>query len=206
MAASPTNVATGAYAAAPSERDEHRWWALAATCFGLFMALLDVTVVNVALPTMQRSLHAQLSDLQWITNVYTIALAVFLVTGGRLADAFGRKLFFMPMLAVFTVGSLLCGLSSGLSIGAFTHIQILWAARAIQGLGGAVMVPVSLAIIATTFEGRQRGTAIGIWSGIVGLSTAIGPLIGGVLVANIGWESIFSVNVPIGLIGIAVSA
>jgi len=139
-----------------------RWWALAAACFGLFMALLDVTVVNVALPVIQRDLGAGFADLQWVISAYSIALAGFLVTAGRLGDIFGRKRMFMLGIGVFTVGSLLCALSDGFTIGGLSHIQFLWAARAIQGLGGAVMLPVSLAIISATFTGRERGMAFGI--------------------------------------------
>jgi EmrB/QacA subfamily drug resistance transporter len=184
----------------------HRWWALAATCFGLFMALLDVTIVNVALPTIGRDLHAGFSDLQWVINAYTIALAVFLVTVGRLGDVFGRKRMFMIGLGIFTLGSLLCALSGTITIGGVSHAGILFAARALQGFGGSFMLPLSLAIITATFAGHERGAAIGIWAGVTGLATAIGPVVGGVLVQDIGWQSIFLLNVPVGLIGIALSA
>ncbi len=205
--ATPTPASTSAPgSAAQGGSSRRKWWALAATCFGLFMALLDVTIVNVALPTMQRNLHASFADLQWVISAYTIALAVFIVTAGRLGDIFGRKRIFMIGLGVFTAGSLLCGLSSGVAIGGLSHVDVLFAARAIQGLGGAVMVPLSLAIISATFEARERGAAIGIWGGVTGLSTAIGPLVGGVLVEKVSWESIFFLNVPIGVIGIVLSA
>ena len=184
----------------------HRWWALAATCFGLFMALLDVTIVNVALPTIGRDLHAGFSDLQWVINAYTIALAVFLVTVGRLGDLFGRKRMFMLGLGIFTLGSLCCALSGDITIGAISHTGVLLGARALQGLGGSFMLPLSLAIITATFDSHERGTAIGIWGGVTGLATAIGPVVGGVLVQNVGWQSIFLLNVPVGLIGIALSA
>ena len=183
----------------------HKWWALAATCFGLFMALLDVTIVNVALPTIGRDLHAQFSDLQWVLNAYTISLAVFLVTVGRLGDIFGRKRVFMTGLGIFTVGSLLCALSSEITVGPLTHTGVLLAARALQGFGGSFMLPLSLAIITSTFAGHERGTAIGIWGGVTGLATAIGPVIGGVLVQSVGWQSIFLINIPIGIVGIALS-
>ncbi len=183
-----------------------RWWALMATCFGLFMALLDITVVNVALPVIQRDLGAGFADLQWIISAYTIALAVFLVTAGRLGDIFGRKRVFIVGLGIFTLGSLLCALSGSFIIGGLSHIELLWAARAIQGLGGSVMLAVSLAIVSATFTGRERGMAIGIWGGVAGLATAIGPVVGGVLVAKVGWESIFYLNVPIGVVGVLLSA
>ncbi len=186
--------------------DIRKWFALAATCFGLFMTLLDVTVVNVALPTIQRDLSASFADLQWVLNAYAIALAVFLVTAGRLGDIFGRKRVFMTGLGVFMLGSLLCALSADITIGGLSHITLLLAARAIQGVGGSIMLPLSLAIISATFQGKQRGTAIGIWGGVAGLATAIGPVVGGVLVQQVNWQSIFYLNVPIGVAGILLTA
>jgi EmrB/QacA subfamily drug resistance transporter len=184
----------------------HRWWALAAACFGLFMALLDVTIVNVALPTIGRDLHAGFSDLQWVINAYSIALAVFLVTVGRLGDLFGRKRLFMIGLGIFTLGSLFCALSGGIAFAGLSHTNVLLGARGLQGFGGSFMLPLSLAIISATFQGRERGVALGIWGGVTGLATAIGPVVGGVLVQNIGWQSIFLLNVPIGIIGIGMAS
>ncbi len=183
---------------------QHKWWTLVAMCFGLFIALIDVTIVNVALPTIQRDLHAGLSDLQWVSNAYTLAMAVFIVTAGRLGDIFGRKRMFIVGIAIFVFGSLCCGLSGSISIGGLSHPTILHIARAVQGLGGAFIFPLSLAIISVTFQGKERGAAIGIWGGLGGLATAIGPLVGGFLVDKVNWEWIFFINVPIGIIGIVV--
>lgn len=182
-----------------------KWLALVATCFGILMALLDVTVVNVALPVLQDDLSASFPDLQWVIDAYTITLAVFLVTAGRLGDVFGRKRLFIAGLAIFTIGSLLCALSADFTIGSFSNIQVLWGARVIQGLGGSIMLPVSLSIISATFEGRERGTAIGIWGATTGLATAIGPVVGGLLVEKVSWQSIFYLNIPIGVVGILLS-
>src|SRR5690242_20025455 len=178
-----------------------RWWALAATCVGLFMALLDVTIVNVALPTIGRDLNAQFSDLQWVINAYALALAVLLVSTGRIGDIFGRKHIFIAGLGLFSLGSLICALSSSVTIVGFSHIQVLIAARAFQGIGGSVMLPLSLAIISATFSGPLRGVAIGIYGAVTGLATAIGPVIGGILVEKVSWQSIFYLNVPIGVVG-----
>ncbi|HEV2461643.1 MAG TPA: MFS transporter [Ktedonobacterales bacterium] len=190
----------------PAKPDPRRWWALAATSFGLFMALLDVTIVNVALPTIGDDVKASFSDLQWVINAYALSLAVLLVTAGRLGDIFGRKRLFMLGLGLFALGSLICGLSGNFSIGAFSHIQVLIAARAFQGIGGAIMLPLALAIIAATFTGRERATAIGIYGGVSGLAVAVGPVIGGALVSSFGWQSIFFVNVPVGVIAVAMVA
>jgi EmrB/QacA subfamily drug resistance transporter len=187
-------------------QDPHRWWALAATSFGLFMALLDVTIVNVALPTIGTDLNASFADLQWVVNAYALTLAVLLVTAGRLGDLFGRKRLFMVGLGVFSLGSLLAAFAGSVTIDGLSHIQVLLGARAVQGIGGAIMLPLALAIIAATFQGRERGVAIGIYGGVTGLATAIGPVIGGVLVEKVSWQSIFYLNVPIGLIGIALCA
>jgi EmrB/QacA subfamily drug resistance transporter len=198
-----TGAAQPGQMAAP---DPRRWWALVATSFGLFMALLDVTIVNVALPTIGNDLQASFSDLQWVINAYTLVLAVLLVTAGRLGDIFGRKRLFMAGLGLFSLGSLGCALSANLTIPGISHIDVLIGARAFQGIGGAVMLPLALAIIAATFRGRERGVAIGIYGGVTGLATAIGPVVGGVLVEKINWQSIFYLNVPVGFIGIALCA
>ncbi|GGH77623.1 MFS transporter [Pullulanibacillus pueri] len=184
---------------------ERKWWALGAVCFGLFMALLDVTIVNVALPAIQADLHTNFSSLEWVISAYTLVFAVALVTVSRLGDIFGRKTLFILGLSVFTIGSLLCALSSDITIAGLSHIATLNISRGIQGLGASAMMPLSLAIISATFQGKQRGMAIGIWGGISGLATAIGPLVGGILVDKINWQSIFYLNVPIGVIGVLLS-
>jgi EmrB/QacA subfamily drug resistance transporter len=177
---------------------EHRkWWTLAAVSFGLFMIMLDNTVVNVALPTIQRDLGAGLSELEWIVSGYALTFAALMLTGGKLADMFGRRRMFVSGLAVFAGSSLACALapSAGFLIGA----------RIVQGAGAALMNPATLSIISATFPPRQRGTAIGIWAGVSALALAIGPLVGGLLSQHVGWSAIFYVNVPIGIAAIAAS-
>jgi len=186
-------------------KTKRKWWALAALCFGLFMALLDVTIVNVALPAIQSDLHTDFSSLEWVVSAYTLVFAVTLVTVSRLGDIFGRKTLFITGLGVFTIGSLLCALSGHFTFGNLSHIATLNISRGVQGLGASAMMPLSLAIISDTFKGKQRGMAFGIWGGISGFATAIGPLVGGILVEKINWQSIFYLNVPIGIIGILLS-
>jgi EmrB/QacA subfamily drug resistance transporter len=181
-----------------AKADRRKWWVLVAMVFGLFMPMLDNLVVNVALPTIQRELGAGVSGLQWIIDAYTLTFASFMLTGGALGDLYGRKRFFMAGLVTFTVGSLLCGLSG--SIG-----QLI-AFRAVQGLGAAMLLPGSLSIITATFSGRERGAAIGIWAAMSGLAIAIGPVVGGFLVEHVSWQSIFYINVPIGILGLTMTA
>jgi EmrB/QacA subfamily drug resistance transporter len=177
--------------------ENRKWWTLAAVAFGLFMIMLDNTVVNVALPSIERDLHVSISSLEWIVTAYALTFAALLITGGKLGDLFGRKRIFIVGIAIFTLSSLACGLapSAGFLIGA----------RAVQGVGAALMNPASLSIITATFPPRERGQAIGIWAGVSAMALAIGPLVGGLIVDNINWNWIFFINVPVGVAGIAVS-
>jgi len=177
--------------------EARKWWTLAAVAFGLFMIMLDNTVVNVALPSIAADLQIGLSELEWIVTGYALTFASLMLTGGKLADLLGRRRIFIVGLAIFTVSSLVCGLAgSG---------ELLIGARVVQGAGAALMNPATLSIIAATFPPRQRGMAIGIWAGVSALALAIGPLVGGLLTEHISWSWIFFVNVPIGVIAIAAS-
>src|SRR4051794_13288332 len=174
--------------------ENKKWWTLAAVSVGLFMIMLDNTVVNVALPSMRQSLHMSLSELEWVVAGYALTFAAFMLTGGKLADYVGRRLIFMVGLAVFTGASLACGLAPN---GGF-----LIGSRVVQGLGGALMNPATLSIITATFPPRERGKAIGIWAGVSGMALAIGPLVGGLLTEHVNWNWIFFVNVPVGIMGL----
>jgi EmrB/QacA subfamily drug resistance transporter len=177
--------------------DRRKWWTLAAVSFGLFMIMLDNTVVNVALPSIQDDLRTGLSELQWIVTGYALSFAALMLIGGKLADAYGRRLIFVLGIVVFTGASLWCGLAqSG---------DMLIVARVVQGIGAALMNPATLSIIAATFPPRQRGMAIGIWAGVSALALAIGPLVGGLLTQHLSWNWIFFVNIPVGVIAIAAS-
>jgi EmrB/QacA subfamily drug resistance transporter len=177
--------------------ERRKWWTLAAVAFGLFMIMLDNTVVNVALPAIQEDLGADLSELQWIVTGYALSFAALMLIGGKLADAYGRRLLFVIGIVVFTGASLWCGLSdSG---------EMLITARVVQGAGAALMNPATLSIIAATFPPRERGTAIGIWAGVSAMALAIGPLVGGLITEHISWNWIFFINVPVGAVAIAAS-
>jgi EmrB/QacA subfamily drug resistance transporter len=174
-----------------------KWWTLAAVSFGLFMIMLDNTVVNVALPAMQRALKIGPSELEWVVVGYALTFATFMLTGGKLADLYGRRRLFVVGLAIFTGASLACGLAPSASF--------LIGARVVQGVGSAIMNPATLGIITATFPPRQRGMAIGIWAGVSAMALAIGPLVGGLLTEKIDWSWIFFVNVPVGILGIVVA-
>ncbi len=167
---------------------------LAVICTATFMLLLDITVVNVALPDIAEDLDSSFSDLQWVIDAYALSLAALLLTAGSLADLLGRKRIFVVGLAVFTFASMLCGLATG--------PLLLDLARALQGVGGAAMFATSLALLAAAFQGRERGVAFGIWGATTGAAVAVGPLVGGVLTEHVSWQSIFFINVPIGLLAI----
>jgi MFS family permease len=161
------------------------------------MIMLDNTVVNVALPSIQRDLGASLSELEWIVSGYALTFAALLLTGGKLADLLGRRLVYVVGLATFSGASLACALAP--------TAQFLIGGRVVQGAGAALMNPATLSIISAAFPPRERGTAIGIWVGIAATALAVGPLVGGLLTEHAGWSSIFYVNVPIGVLAIAAS-
>jgi EmrB/QacA subfamily drug resistance transporter len=175
-----------------------KWWTLLAVSVATFMLLLDITVVNVALPSIREDLDASFSDLQWVVDAYALTLAALVLTAGSLADRLGRRRLFAAGLVVFSAASLLCALAP--------DATFLNLARALQGVGGAAMFAVSLALVAQEFPaGRERGMAMGLYGATIGVAVAIGPLLGGALTDSLGWESIFYLNVPIGLAALAVT-
>src|SRR5690349_7921234 len=176
---------------------DKKWWTLIAVCAGMFMLLLDVTIVVVAQPAIQQGLGASFSDVQWVLDAYALTLASLLLTSGVLADWYGRRLLFGVGLIIFTLGSLLCGLAQ--------DPLMLILSRSGQGGGGAIMFATSLALIGHSFRGRDRGVAFGIWGAVIGVSTALGPVLGGVIVSDWSWRGIFLVNVPIGVLAVAVT-
>jgi EmrB/QacA subfamily drug resistance transporter len=176
------------------EPANRKWWTLGAVALGLFMIMLDNTIVNVALPSMQRDLGIAVSELEWIVSAYALTFAVLMLTGGKLADLFGRRRIFIVGLAVFTLSSLACGLAGS--------APALIGARAVQGVGAALMNPATLSIITATFPPGERGRAIGIWVGVSAVALAIGPLVGGVITEHVNWSWIFFINVPIGALTI----
>jgi EmrB/QacA subfamily drug resistance transporter len=183
----------------PASPDTNRkWWTLGAVCVATFMLLLDITVVNTALPAIQKDLGGSFTDLQWVIDAYALSLAALVLTAGSLADRLGRRRVFAIGLGIFSVASLLCGLAP--------DPTLLNLARGLQGIGGAIMFAVSLALVAQEFpSGPERGMAMGIYGATIGIAVAVGPLVGGLLTDGFGWESVFLINVPIGIAAIAVT-
>ncbi len=177
---------------------DKKWWTLLAVCAGVFMLLLDVTIVTVAQPAIQNGLHASFTDVQWVLDAYALTLASLLLTSGVLADRYGRKRLFTIGLVIFTLGSLLCGVAQ--------DPLMLIVSRSGQGVGGAIMFATSLALLGNSFRGRDRGVAFGVWGAVMGISTALGPVLGGVITTDWSWRGIFLVNVPIGVLAVAVTA
>ncbi len=176
---------------------DRKWWTLLVVCAATFMLLLDVTIVIVALPEIQHGLHGTFADVQWVVDAYALTLASLLLTAGSLADRYGRRLLFTIGLAIFTVGSLICGVAQS--------PLMLIISRSVQGIGGAIMFATSLALLANSFRGKDRGVAFGVWGAITGIAVALGPVLGGVITSDINWRGIFLVNLPIGVAAIAIT-
>jgi EmrB/QacA subfamily drug resistance transporter len=176
--------------------DENRkWWTLGAMCFALFMIMLDNTVVNVALPSIQRDLHASISGLEWTTSGYTLSFAVVLATGGRLGDIFGRRRIFLIGVVIFALSSATAGLAPDQTA--------LVVSRVAQGIGAGLMMPGTLSIITDAFPSHERGKAMGTWAGVSALALAIGPVLGGLLTEHVSWRAIFYLNVPVAIGAVA---
>ena len=169
--------------------DNRKWWTLGAMCFALFMVMLDNTVVNVALPSIQRDLNAQISELEWVINGYTLTFAVLIATGGRLGDIFGRRRMFLTGVVIFAITSATAGLAQ--------NAEMLIGSRAVQGIGAALMMPATLSIITHAFPASERGKAIGTWAGVSALALSIGPVVGGFLTEYVSWRAIFFINLPV---------
>ncbi len=176
---------------------ERKWWTLLAVCSATFMLLLDITIVNVALPDIADELGASFSEVQWVIDAYALTLAALLLTAGSLADLLGRRRVFAIGLVCFTIASLLCAIAPGATT--------LILARGAQGIGGAAMFATSLALLAQEFHGPERGTAFGLWGATTGAAVAVGPLVGGALTDTLGWPSIFYLNLPIGIATLAIT-
>ncbi len=174
-----------------------KWWTLIAVCTGVFMLLLDVTIVNVALPQIERAFNADLSDLQWVIDAYALTLAALLLTAGSVADLAGRRRVFATGIVVFTLGSVLCGLAQS-----STFLSL---SRALQGVGGAIMFATALALLAQAFPPRERGVPFAVFGAITGVAIAVGPVLGGAITTGLSWRWIFFVNVPIGVFALAVT-
>jgi EmrB/QacA subfamily drug resistance transporter len=174
-----------------------KWWPLVAICAGACMLLVDVTIVNVALPDMARQLHTTFSDLQWVIDLYALVLGALVLTIGSIADRFGRRKLYLIGLVAFAAASLTCGLAP--------NVELLIAARGVQGVGAAAMFATTMALISNTYTGRDRGMAFGIWGAVNGAASAIGPIIGGLLTANFGWRWIFLVNLPVSVAAVVLT-
>src|SRR5919206_2555545 len=176
----------------------HRWRILAVVATAFFMTILDVSIVNVALPSIAEDLNFSQENLQWVITAYAITFGGFLLLGGRAADLIGRRVVFMAGVALFTAASLVCGLAQSEGM--------LIASRAVQGLGGAIISPAALSIVMTSFEeGADRNKALGVWGALGGSGAAVGVLLGGILTEYLGWEWIFFVNVPVGALVLALT-
>src|SRR3989440_8774700 len=176
---------------------QSRRWTLVAVCTTTFMLLLDITIVVVALPSIQRNLHAGLTGLEWVVDAYSLTLAALILTAGALADRFGRRLLFMVGVVLFTCASLLCGVA--------WNIAALDVARALQGIGGAALFATALALIGHEYRGPERFKAIAIWGATVGAAVASGPLVGGIITDTLGWRWVFFVNVPVGAFALLIA-
>ena len=174
-----------------------KWWPLVAVCLGSFMLLLDLTIVNVALPNMARELHTTFSDLQWVIDLYALVLGALVLTVGAVADRLGRRKLYVAGLVLFAVSSLTCGVAP--------NVAVLLAARGVQGLGAAAMFATTMALISNTYGGRDRGIAFGAWSAVAGAASAVGPIVGGLLTANFGWRWIFLVNLPVSVFAVVLT-
>jgi EmrB/QacA subfamily drug resistance transporter len=174
-----------------------KWWPLVAVCAGTFMLLVDVTIVTVALPDMARELHTTFSDLQWVIDLYALVLAALVLTVGAIADRIGRRRVYVIGLVVFAASSLTCGLAP--------NVGVLIAARGVQGVGAAAMFATTIALISSSYEGRERGLAFGVWGAVNGAAAAAGPIVGGLLTAHFGWRWIFLVNLPVSVVAVALT-
>ncbi|MGW3186080.1 MFS transporter [Kitasatospora sp. NPDC001119] len=175
-----------------------KWWPLVAVCLGSFMLIVDTTVVTVAVPDMAQGLHAPLSSLLWVLNIYTLSLGVFTLGAGSVADLFGRRRVNLTALTVFALSSLVCGLAP--------NAAVLIVARGVQGIGGAAMIVTSMALLGGTYDGKDRGTAFGVWGSVLGAAAAVGPLLGGLLTQYLNWRAIFFINLPVSVLAFTLTA
>src|SRR5689334_23790055 len=194
---SPRPTAGAEASQAPRSGADGKWWTLTAVALGTFMLLLDISIVNVALPDIQSALSATFSDLQWVIDAYALTLAALLLTTGSLADLYGRRRLYLAGLVVFTGASALCG--------AAQSPLMLELSRGLQGVGGAAMFSVALALLASAFRGKDRGVAFGIWGAITGVAVAVGPIVGGALVSGLSSRWIFFVNLPVGALALVLT-